>query len=577
MRLSSSAASASLLLLATTITTTNLPLLHASPHPNHNHLTNPNPIESWYRQKPHDTVLYDILHVRPDATAGEITKSYRRLCLKWHPDKVRRGRVNPSTVDDESSSNVATKRKHAEHKEDATHSSPPPPPPPPLPTATTTTIPQEDDYAQSKLQQITHAHEILSNDPTRLLYHRYGIRDGIEGAMRLLSGEKEGRLLPLENDPSGDLWKLMGYNSHHHHHHPRSRQERLHCLTGTMVEKLRPLVEGTVSQEAYVQTLYEECVVLSKSALGKHVLRCVGRAYRREGYRVLRTMKTSKTHDGEEEGFGDGNGRYGDNGQKYTVLRHHQKITDFVRDSWRDIQHITSAALASGKLVMVETKLKRLQKARERKRKNRARDAKMILTRGGKAGEDATTHCHDHEDMQENFYWNIGALSDEETDEPVEECMFSDDEGDMAADELDEEHFQHLADEKIYTALLSAHQTEVLWKLTKMDLDSTIREACRRMLAPTTRYWTDNNNHRREGWYAFFPSENSPYPHDWYHYPAKDSNVHNHHAHHSHSQPQDGWVGLDGNVVSMEVGRLRAAAALVLVGDIMVRCGKDSA
>ena len=33
--------------------------------------------------------------------------------------------------------------------------------------------------------------------------------------------------------------------------------------------------------------------------------------------------------------------------------------------------------------------------------------------------------------------------------------------------------------------------------------------------------------------------------------------------------------GLNGEVVPMEVGRLRAAAAMVLVGDIMVQCSKE--
>jgi hypothetical protein len=101
----------------------------------------------------------------------------------------------------------------------------------------------------------------------------------------------------------------------------------------------------------------------------------------------------------------------------------------------------------------------------------------------------------------------------------------------------------------------------VLWKLTKIDLDSTIREACRRMLMAVP--GTDNG-----GRYAFFPSESSPYPQDWNHHP----DFQYHHA--RYRQPQDGWVGQNGNTIDTEVGRLRAGAALVLVGDLMVRCGK---
>ncbi|KAL7521678.1 hypothetical protein ACHAWX_006352 [Stephanocyclus meneghinianus] len=522
------------------ITTTNLTVVHPSSSPfknrkNSRHLLpNPDPIASWYRQTPHDTELYDILHVPPDATSGEIAKSYRKLCLKWHPDKLRR-RSHDSAVDRNRDGHDETKTNHDE-------STNPPPPPPSA---------HEQERANALLHRIAHAHEILSDDRTRLLYHRYGIRDGVEGAMRLLSGDASIRDLAEDDGARRDLLRLMGYP-------PSlavapSRERRLHYLTFGMVERLRPLVEGTVSQDAYVQDLYDECRTLSESALGKQILRCVGRAYRREGYRVLRTLR--KTTNGVRG------------------IDHAHEWTDFVRDSWRDIRHFTAAALASGKLVVVESKLKRLKKERER-RKTRARDAKMILTRGGKGNEDAT-NPREREGIQQDLFQNIGSLPDEIDDEEEEdECIFSDDE-DMTLEELDNDHFQHLANEKTYTALLSAHQTEVLWKLTKMDLDSTVREACRRMLAPTTTCWNDNN--RSQGWYAFFPSENSPYPREWHHYPHSYHSKSKHDARQYCPELQDGWVGLDGNVVPMEVGRLRAAAALVLVGDIMVRCGKDSA
>ena len=34
-----------------------------------------------------DTKLYDILNVKPDAEPETIKKSYKKLALKWHPDR----------------------------------------------------------------------------------------------------------------------------------------------------------------------------------------------------------------------------------------------------------------------------------------------------------------------------------------------------------------------------------------------------------------------------------------------------------------------------------------------------------
>jgi curved DNA-binding protein CbpA len=432
-------------------------------------------------------------------------------------------------------------RKRKNHATNNCTVSPPPPPPPPDGKTTVNNIEQ---YARDKLQQISNAHEILSNDQTRLLYHRYGIQNGIEGAIQLLTGKMYTGDSTTGSNEQSRLLQLMGHPPHLAHD---AKEARIYYLTATIVEKLRPLVEGTVSQDMYAQSIYDECVALSKSALGKQILRCVGRAYRREGYRVLRTMNRNRQSS------------YGGSlaAQQHS---HQHDITDVLHDSWNNVKHFASAAFASGKLALVEAKLRRLQSEQERSRK-KMKESRLVATKGGKGTEISRTGISHDNLLDDVLIGNIGILPDESEDESIDDIgsMFSDDEGNVH-EELDGAHFEYVANEKTYNALLTAHQTEVLWKLTKIDLDSTIREACRRMLMAVP--GTDNG-----GRYAFFPSESSPYPQDWNHHPDFKYHARYH-------QPQDGWVGQNGNTIDTEVGRLRAGAALVLVGDLMVRCGK---
>lgn len=79
-----------------------------------------------------DTILYDQLNVSPSATENEIKKAYRKLSMKWHPDK------------------------NLENK----------------------------DEAKEKFQKISEAYSILSNEEKRKMYDQVGIdilKNGAEG------------------------------------------------------------------------------------------------------------------------------------------------------------------------------------------------------------------------------------------------------------------------------------------------------------------------------------------------------------------------------------------------------------
>ncbi|XP_012935695.1 dnaJ homolog subfamily B member 6 isoform X4 [Aplysia californica] len=75
-----------------------------------------------------DTCLYDVLGIERSATEQEIKKAYRRLALKWHPDK------NPDNKDE----------------------------------------------AKRKFQEISEAYDILSDKKKREVYDLYG-REGVLG------------------------------------------------------------------------------------------------------------------------------------------------------------------------------------------------------------------------------------------------------------------------------------------------------------------------------------------------------------------------------------------------------------
>jgi hypothetical protein len=115
--------------------------------------------------------------------------------------------------------------------------------------------------------------------------------------------------------------------------------------------------------------------------------------------------------------------------------------------------------------------------------------------------------------------------------------MFSNNDNDCD----DEEDMKQAERLKAQQTLLQSLQVEALWKITKIDLDKTIRKACNLIL---------------QGEYFFFPAHQSLHPDEW------DRGGH-------------GWVTSSGKVIHAQQARLETAYAMGMIGDIMVQRSKE--
>ena len=78
---------------------------------------------------------------------------------------------------------------------------------------------------------------------------------------------------------------------------------------------------------------------------------------------------------------------------------------------------------------------------------------------------------HSHDSAVGIQVGNIDLITDDgDTNQDFDEILFSDDDADSLNDVFDDKQSEHVENEKVHSALLSAHQTEVLWKLTKIIL-----------------------------------------------------------------------------------------------------------
>jgi len=429
----------------------------------------------YNREPPHDMSIYNTLRVSSNATVAEITKAYRALSLELHPDK----------------------RNHYKREKRSSSTMPS--------TMNETNIElEEDDSADNpdeELDLVRRAYDVLKDDASRLLYHRFGLLDTAMAAM-VLTGEGNS-LLSASHSLSQEqrrLMTFMGYPPQYHRLNVQERHsQRVTFIAATLVEMLRPLVEGAVSQQDYAHQMAFQVETLKSLPLGAHIIRCVGRAYRRSGQRFLRKHRRRK----KTKTLGK-------------PSLHVLDFTDVMRDHFRSAQYIANAALASGKLILKEQTSKY--------RKETSGKLKNLF-----------------QDILPSIRYQMDNDKDMLNPSPFIAELFQDTEDFPHHEEIREQERN-----KAENAVISTLQVEALWKISKIELDRTIQEACDIILS---------------GNFFFFPS----------HYGTEI------YAQRQTRLPLDnGWVaGSTGQVIETEVGRLRAAAALVLVGDILVQSSKE--
>lgn len=430
---------------------------------------------------PHDSSFYDVLRVSPNATSAQVQKSYRKLMRMYHPDKQRNGN---------------------------------------------TKMDGSTDSEKQRMEKIQQAYDILKSDSTRLPYHKYGLLD-LQTAVLVLTGFQNTPKIPTRQQV--ELLRLMGYNHdsseyhppqvfigrthyhahrHHHRHHHQQQQhlsqeqqeeQRIWFLAATILEKVRPMVEGTINERTLADRVAQECDRLKTLPLGAQIIRCVGRAYRHSGRRFLRQQQQQQQT------------------KTWSV--------ESVRDKWHDAKHLVTAAMASGRAILKEPNLLRSMR---RKKKN---------TRNMEKGTNP---------VPISYYWEATTGGHVDDDDHLSIGYNEGQDGVPTDKELQTEEA-----EKARKIIIELLQVEALWKVHKIGLHRTVRDACDLIL---------------DGQYFFFPSHQSTNPSR---------------AISGGQQEGDGWVSSatnyqpSGQTIDANTAKLHAAAALVLIGDIMVQCSKE--
>jgi curved DNA-binding protein CbpA len=381
----------------------------------------------YNQQPPHDRQLYDILQVPPNATQAQITKSYRMLSRKYHPDKK------------------STQQQQQQHG--------------------------GDNNTELRLQQLQQAYQVLKDDSTRIFYHKYGLTDP-NLAVLLLLGPKlhptlwqqtlgkslvqdatSSSLLLFETlDP--DLMRLIGYDEElmllkqditsSPDTVAAMEERRIQNIASLLVEQMRPIVEGTIEDVAvYRHAIAQQCDRWKRLPLGAQIIRCVGRAYRHVGQDFLQQHPKM----------------YGNGGQQRSIQHVTTNAAVGLRKRWHSAKHILEAGAISCKLLATEHlwKNKTPQQQQQQQQSSSSKSQQTPIE---------TIEYHNDDDDEIDDFLPLG-INDYQV---------------QSLDELEEEQKQ----EQKYVAqqtMIQALQVEALWKTCKIDIDRVVRKACHMILA----------------------------------------------------------------------------------------------
>ena len=303
--------------------------------------------------------------------------------------------------------------------------------------------------------------------------------------------------------------QLMGFSNTN----SNSRKQRVQRVALLIVELIRPLVEdtNTITQADLSYEIAKECNVLKYTPLGAQLLRCIGRAYRHSGQHYLRTYNCNNRYDHTTSS--STTNTINIDKTKNTAL-----VVGKMQDKLRSAKYLMTAAYASSKLIFTEQTIKlKLDKYKKKKSKDK-NNMKSI--------------GYHYDDMF------LPSDIENDSDDDNDDAYFTHD-TDLSTKENNKE------ENNAYKAIIQILQIDSIWKISKIELNKIIHEACNDVLY---------------GNYFFFHSSSN----------RNNRNNKNHY---------NGWIGStntnDNNVIDLHVGRLRAAAALVLIGDIFVRESKS--